>query len=147
MAQARCTAPMRPPRQPPRSVPASCGAGDAGRYAARTARSEGRGERRRAGARLTMRSTRGLAPPGGDWCIGNTVVSKTATRGSTPRSPALARPRRRSLLQRVLARGAPTSRDARDGAGGGLVAVGEDAEAVPRRARPGVRDEFVAGLG
>jgi hypothetical protein len=23
----------------------------------------------------------------GDWCIGNTVVSKTATRGSTPRSP------------------------------------------------------------
>jgi HAD superfamily hydrolase (TIGR01509 family) len=27
----------------------------------------------------------------GDWCIGNTVVSKTATRGSTPRSPA--RPR------------------------------------------------------
>src|SRR5262249_9237004 len=24
----------------------------------------------------------------GDWCIGNTAVSKTATRGSTPRSPA-----------------------------------------------------------
>ena len=31
--------------------------------------------------------------PLGDWCIGNTVVSKTATRGSTPRSPAFEKPR------------------------------------------------------
>ena len=26
-------------------------------------------------------------PPRGDWCIGNTVVSKTATPGSIPGSP------------------------------------------------------------
>jgi hypothetical protein len=35
--------------------------------------------------------------PPGDWCIGNTVVSKTATRGSTPRSPARAWPRKSGL--------------------------------------------------
>jgi hypothetical protein len=29
-----------------------------------------------------------MAARQGDWCIGNTAVSKTATRGSTPRSPA-----------------------------------------------------------
>jgi hypothetical protein len=32
--------------------------------------------------------------PLGDWCSGNTAVSKTATRGSIPRSPASGKPRR-----------------------------------------------------
>ena len=35
-------------------------------------------------------------PPLGDWCIGNTAVSKTATPGSIPGSPAWRRPRRSS---------------------------------------------------
>jgi hypothetical protein len=34
----------------------------------------------------------------GDWCIGNTAVSKTATRGSIPRSPACQRPRNPGLF-------------------------------------------------
>jgi hypothetical protein len=34
----------------------------------------------------------------GDWCIGNTAVSKTATPGSIPGSPALAWPRKAGVF-------------------------------------------------
>src|SRR5947199_7656441 len=46
----------------------------------------------------------------GDWCIGNTVVSKTATRGSTPRSPA-PDPARRPLGARDAGGGTRTPKD------------------------------------
>ena len=39
-------------------------------------------------------------PPLGDWCIGNTTVSKTVTPGSIPGSPACRRPRRSSRPRR-----------------------------------------------
>jgi hypothetical protein len=55
----------------------------AGRPAAPTGRSDR--ERGQTPPRAAHLSSAG-AP--GDWCIGNTAVSKTATRGSTPRSPA-----------------------------------------------------------
>jgi hypothetical protein len=49
------------------------------------------------------------APPRGDWCIGNTAVSKTATRGSTPRSPALGVDPHLSMRSRDSAGSGPLS--------------------------------------